>query len=182
MSEAPLRELREQPFALLAELDRRLRATRFEAGEEQFWTGLAFRLGEDGYVVPGDEVREVLPLPTLTRVPGAADWLLGVANVRGELVPICDLRRLSGYPAPVPGRDARVMVFQHPQGPMGFLVDSVHGHRQFVPADQKHALADELAPPLGDWLLGAFVRDGASWRVLSLHRLSAAGLFNQAVA
>ena len=36
MSEAPLRELREQPFALLAELDRRLRATRFEAGEEQF--------------------------------------------------------------------------------------------------------------------------------------------------
>ena len=77
MSEAPLRELREQPFALLAELDRRLRATRFEAGEEQFWTGLAFRLGEDGYVVPGDEVREVLPLPTLPgfRVPPTGCWV-----------------------------------------------------------------------------------------------------------
>lgn len=182
MSEAPLRELRERPFALLAEFDRRLRAARFEAGEEQFWSGLAFRLGDDGYVVPGDEVREVLTSPSLTRVPGAAEWLLGVANVRGELMPLCDLRRLAGYPAPAPGRDARVVVFQHPQGPMGFLVDGVYGHRQFVPGDQKHALVDGVAPPLGDWLLGAFVREGASWRVLSLHRLSAAGLLNQAAA
>lgn len=182
MSERALRELRADPFALVAELDRRLRAARFEAGEEQFWTGLAFRLGEDDYVVPRDEVRELLSPPHLTRVPGAADWLLGVANVRGELMPICDLRRLAGYPAPAPGRDARVVVFQHPQAPMGFLVDGIYGHRQFVPGDQKHALVDDVAAPLGDWLLGAFVRDGVSWRVMSLHRLSAAGLLNQAAA
>lgn len=182
MSEASLRALRDQPFALLAELDRRLRAVRFEAGEGQFWTGLAFRLGEDGFVAPGDEVREVLTPPHMTRVPGAADWLLGVANVRGELMPICDLRWLAGYPAKASNRETRVIVFAHPQGPMGFLVDAVHGHRQFVPADQKHGLIEDLPAPLRDWLLGAFVRDGVSWRVLSLHRLSADGLLYQAAA
>lgn len=182
MSQAALRALRANPFALVAELDQQLRAARFEAGEEHVWTGLAFRLGDDGYVMPGDDVREVLTPPPLTRVPGAADWLLGVANVRGDLVPVCDLRLLAGYPAAQSGRDARVVVFQHPQAPMGFLVDGVYGHRSFVPADQKHALADEVAPPLADWLLGAFVRDGASWRVMSLHRLSEAGLLNQAAA
>ncbi|MBY8965602.1 purine-binding chemotaxis protein CheW [Algiphilus sp. NNCM1] len=181
MSDA-LRALRDQPFALLAQLDQQMRAARFEAGEEQFWTGLAFRLGDDAFVIPRSEAGEVLTLPAMTRVPGAADWLLGVANVRGDLLTVCDLRRLAGYPPTPPARDTRVIVFNQPQAAMGFVVDAVYGHRQFVPADQKHALADASEPPLRDWLLGAFVREGVSWRVLSLHRLAAAELLTQVAA
>ncbi|MCK5771956.1 chemotaxis protein CheW [Algiphilus sp.] len=177
-----LRSLRDQPYALLAELDRTLRAARFEAAEGQFWTGLAFRLGEDGFVVPGDDVREVLTPMPVTRVPGAAEWLLGVANVRGDLLPVCDLRTLAGYPRGETDRDSRVVVFHHAQAPLGFLVDGVYGHRQFVPGDQKHALADSAPAPLRDWLLGAFVREGSSWRVLSLHRLAASAQLTHVAA
>jgi twitching motility protein PilI len=38
------------------------------------------------------EVNEILTLPVLTPVPGTRSWLLGVANVRGNLVPVIDLR------------------------------------------------------------------------------------------
>lgn len=181
MSEA-LRALRGQPFALLAELDRQLRAVRFEAGEGEFWSGLAFHIADDGFVVPRADVREVLTVPALTPVPGAAEWLLGVANIRGELLSVVDLRMLAGYAAQPPGRHSRIIVFQQTQAALGVLVDGVYGHRQFVPADQKHALVDDVAAPLRDWLLGAFVREGTSWRVLSLHRLAAAELLTQAAA
>lgn len=175
-----LRALREDPFALFTALDAALRAVRFEADSAQFWSGLAFALGGERFVAPRDDVREVLPLPQVTRVPGAAPWLLGVANVRGELLSVCDLRLLAGYPAAQPTRDTRVLVYSAPRAALGLVVDSVSGHRQFVPADQKHSVADECAPPLRDWLLGAFVRDGIPWRVLSLHRLARADLLAQA--
>jgi len=177
-----LRALRAQPFAILARIDQEMRAARFEAGEGQFWTGLAFRLGDDFFVIPRHEAGEVLALPAVTRVPGAADWMLGVANVRGDLLTVCDLRRLAGYPATPPARETRVIVFNQPQAAMGLVVDAVFGHRQFVPADQKHGMADETQPPLRDWLLGAFVREGVSWRVLSLHRLASAEMLTQVAA
>lgn len=177
-----LRALRTQPFAILARIDQDMRAARFEAGEGQFWTGLAFRLGDDYFVIPRNEAGEVLTMPSLTRVPGAADWLLGIANVRGDLLTVCDLRRLAGYLPTPPARETRVIVFNQPQSAMGFVVDTVYGHRQFVPADQKHGVAEDTAPPLRDWLLGAFVREGVSWRVLSLHKLAAAELLTQVAA
>ena len=62
-----LRKLRDRPFELLVGLDDQLRAARFEAAAGQVWTGLAFRIGTDGFVAPREDVREVLPPPELTR-------------------------------------------------------------------------------------------------------------------
>lgn len=180
--QSDLRQLREHPFALFAALDTELRRVRFEADSSQFWTGLGFTLGDAHFVAPRDDIREVLPLPPTTPVPGAGKWLLGVANVRGELLSICDLRQLAGAEAAPTGRDARVLVYSAPRAALGLLVDSVLGHRQFVPGDQKHALADDTPAPLGDWLLGGFVRDGVAWRILSLHRLAASDQLLHAVA
>jgi twitching motility protein PilI len=175
-----LRKLRDRPFELLVGLDDQLRAARFEAAAGQVWTGLAFRIGDDGFVAPREDVREVLPPPELTHIPAAQDWLLGVANVRGSLLPVCDLRLLAGYPVSPRTRSSRVIVLNSDRVPLGFLVDEVAGHRQFVPVDQKHRLADEAPAPLADWLLGAFVRDGEAWRILSLQKLSRAETLAQA--
>ena len=122
----------------------------------------------------------VLPPPELTHIPAAQDWLLGVANVRGSLLPVCDLRLLAGYPVSPRTRSSRVIVLNSDRVPLGFLVDEVAGHRQFVPVDQKHRLADEAPAPLADWLLGAFVRDGEAWRILSLQKLARAETLAQA--
>jgi hypothetical protein len=57
------------------------------------WRGVGFRLGQRRLVSSFDEVMEILPLPAVTAVPGAQPWMLGVANVRGTLLPVVDLKQ-----------------------------------------------------------------------------------------
>jgi twitching motility protein PilI len=180
-----LRELRDRPFDLLAALDVRLRATAAAgaAGEAQdVWTGLGYRLAGHQMVTPRADVREVLTPLEYTRVPGAKPWLLGIANVRGDLLPLIDLNRLLGGEATAIHRDTRVLVYNADDVPAGFLVDDVAGFRRFNPQDQRH----ELVPPEGDvlhpYLLGAFVRDGQLWLAMSLSRLVTSPVFQNAAA
>lgn len=173
--------LREQPFELLAALEARLRATKLDiaAGQSQSWTGLAFRLREHWLVTPRDDVREVIVPPRLSRVPGAKPWLLGVGNVRGNLLPVTDLAGLIGRPSVPDQRSQRVLVFNSDRLPAGLLVDEVAGYRSFAPADQRGEPVTEL-PELAPFLLGAFFRDGRRWLALSLHRLTHDVVFAQA--
>ena len=174
-----LRELRGDPFGLLAELDRRLRAVRQEgASGEAEWEGLGVRVGSLWCVLPRADVREVITPPPLTRVPGARPWLIGLANVRGNLLPVFDLAVLAGLPAEEDTRSARVLVLNSDQLPAGFMVGEVVGHRQFAVEDQApHRLQILGGSDFSNWLLGAFERDAQVWQVLSLHRLVASEQF-----
>ena len=96
---ADLAALVEHPFALLQEMERRSRAAHAGQGAGSApaeWVGVGFRIGEEQFVAPREQVREVLMLPdTMTRVPGAQRWMLGIANLRGHLLPLVDtLNRL----------------------------------------------------------------------------------------
>src|SRR5690606_15036878 len=66
---------------------------------EQFLTpgrrsGIGYRIGRRRLASSFDEVVEILPLPQVTPVPGAQPWMLGLANVRGNLLPVADLKQL----------------------------------------------------------------------------------------
>lgn len=177
-----LEALRDDPFALLQAMEARLRAARQElVGGEHTWVGLGFRVGERWLVAPRGEVREVLPLPTAARVPGAAPWLLGVANVRGNLLPLTDLGRLLGVSSGAARREGRLLVLNSDTVPAGFLVDEVVGHRSFVPGDQRHELARE-AGAWAPFLLGAFAREGRAWLVVSLYKVARSDAFVRAAA
>lgn len=170
---AALRELREDPYRLLAELDRRLRAMRADVatGDREIWQGLAFRQGTRWMLTPKDDVREVIPPPRVTRVPNSKPWLAGVANVRGSLLTLVDLGLLGGGEGSAGGRTARALVLNSDQMQTGFLVDEVAGYRQFTAAEQASAppAPDDLLAP---FVLGGFMREGRAWQVLSLHRLA----------
>jgi twitching motility protein PilI len=176
-----LTDLRDDPFALLSAMEKRLQTARVDlaAGAAQFWTGLGFRLGDRWLVAPREDVREVITLPPLTRVPGARPWLLGLANVRGSLLPICDVHRLLGEEHHTLARNSRVLVYNNDRVPAGFLVDEVSGYRQFTPADQRKELLSD-AGVLQPYLLGAFVRESQPWFAMSLHKLAAGDMFNRA--
>lgn len=75
-------------------------------------------------------VREVVPRPTLTPLPGLPAHLRGAATVRGEVVGVVDLGASLGLTT---GEDAFLVVVEHPRGPVGLLVDAVTGFRR-VPA------------------------------------------------
>lgn len=178
---AQLRELRDDPFQLLCQLEAQLQTQRLdESGQLQSWTGLAFRLGPLWMLVPQMEVREVVTPPKTTRVPNAKPWIMGMANARGELLSIIDLRRLLDMPHAEGQRAQRVMVFNSTEVPAGFLVDEVIGYRQFSPADQKRDLIENATTALSSYLLGGFVREGQPWLVMSLHKIAQSDVFKHA--
>src|SRR5512145_3576182 len=117
-----LRSLRDRPYELLRELDRRARAAAqgqpeaVATGAE--WVGVAFRLGGEAFLLAREETREVLAYPTaVTRVPGARGWIRGLSNVRGQLLPVVDLRAFLGAGASTIARSSRVLVANHREIP-----------------------------------------------------------------
>ncbi len=178
--------LREQPYRLLAEMDRRLQARISDLGGSNLgddaWVGLSFRLGDKQFLAPQAEVREVITPPVYSRVPNARPWLMGVANARGSLLPLIDLRLLLDGQASTVQRGSRFMILNSDEVPAGFLVDGVSGYRRFASAEQRNDLASKEAKHWQDFLLGSFVREQQPYLVFSFMKLALADIFQNASA
>ncbi len=91
--------------------------------EEQF---VVFRLMGEEYGVPIDAVQEIVRVPELlTRVPKTPDFVEGVINLRGVVLPVVDQRRRFGLPGAERNDRQRIMVFTLRGVRTGFIVDSV---------------------------------------------------------
>ncbi len=178
-----LLELRERPFELLKELERRSRIAASgrgqESGHQEEWVGVGFRVGKTRLVAAREEVREVLTWPGVTALPGAKPWLLGLANVRGQLLPITDLAAFFGGEPATIGRSSRVLMVNHGDIPAGLLVDEVRGFRRFVASEKAGVMPDTL-PGMTPFLSGAYGNEEEIWGVLGLHGLVESSVFMQA--
>src|SRR5215469_4006356 len=181
--QSALHELRERPFELLQELERRSRIAASgrgqEAAHQEEWVGVGFRVGNIRLVAARQEVREVLTWPGVTALPGAKPWLLGLANVRGQLLPITDLGAFFGGEATSIGRSTRVLMVNHADIPAGLLVDEVRGFRRFIASDKAEVMPETL-PGMTPFLSGAYGNEDEVWGVLGLHGLVESAVFLQA--
>jgi chemotaxis signal transduction protein len=85
------------------------------------------RIGSGRYAVGLSGIAEVVTAPRTTRVPGLPRWLTGVANWRGRVLPVLDLRPLLGEEQnPLPS-SSRLVILAADQVEAGLLVDSVLG-------------------------------------------------------
>jgi twitching motility protein PilI len=181
-----LRSLRDRPCGLLRELDRRARAAAqggtdaTASGAE--WVGIAFRLGGEAFLLAREETREVMGYPTaVTRVPGAKNWIRGLSNVRGQLLPVIDVRAFLGSGGTTVSRATRVLVANHREIPAGLVVDEVMGFRRFYESE----FSADLPPTLlrcERYLAGAFKRGAEVWPVFSVRGLLESQQFLQAAA
>ena len=185
-SDTSLRGLRDRPFELLKELEKRSRnvaansVAEADAGQE--WVGVAFRMGGETFLVAREETREVLGYPAVvTRIPGAKSWVRGLANVRGALMPMLDLRQFLGSGATTSGRNTRIVVVNHRDIPAGLMVDEVLGFRRFAESEFS-AEAPPTVIRCDSYLAGAFRRGGEVWPVLSLKTLVESQSFLQAAS
>ncbi|MDP9014530.1 MAG: chemotaxis protein CheW [Pseudomonadota bacterium] len=181
-----LRNLRDRPFELLKELEKRSRtvtagnAPDKAAGQE--WVGVAFRMGGETFLVAREETREVLGYPAaVTRIPGAKSWVKGLANIRGQLLPMLDLRQFLGSGATTAGRNTRIVVVNHREIPAGLMVDEVLGFRRFA-EPEFNAEPPPTVIRCDSYLAGAFRRGGEVWPVLSLKSLVESQGFLQAAS
>jgi len=88
---------------------------------------VVIRLGDGRFAAELDAVAEVGRVPSVTRIPGSPGWLSGVANWRGRLLPVLDLRSLLGAPETRLGSTARLIVLSVDGVSAGIVVDSVEG-------------------------------------------------------
>jgi twitching motility protein PilI len=181
-----LRSLRDRPFELLKELEKRSRtvstANAPEASAGPEWVGVACRMGGETFLIAREETREVLGYPAvITRIPGAKSWVKGLANVRGSLLPMLDLRQFLGSGSTTTGRNTRVVVVNHREIPAGLVIDEVLGFRRFAESEF-NAEAPPTVIRCEAYLAGAFRRGGEVWPVLSLKALVESQSFLQAAS
>ena len=145
------------------------------------WRGVGYRVGKRRLASGFDYVVEILPLPPITPVPGAQAWMLGVGNIRGNLLPIVDLKQFLEGERTVLHEGQRVLVVRQPGGNVAVTIDELFGQRSFVEeqkieaeplADGRYANFVERAYRLGDH----------EWGVFSLDRLARTPEFRQAAA
>lgn len=67
-------------------------------------------VGREVFAVGVDAVREILDLQPMAALPNAPPFLMGIIDVRGEVVPIISLRSKLGLPPDVPGEHTRILV------------------------------------------------------------------------
>lgn len=84
-----------------------------------------FTLGNECYGVDIGDVWEINTMQEITRVPRAPHFIEGVINLRGEIVPVMDLRKRLGLPARSADQKSRIMVTKTSQNRLGLIVDSV---------------------------------------------------------
>lgn len=173
------------PFEVLLDYERRSIA-HVPGMPEQLeapglWRGIAFRLG-DSFLLGGiADVTEILRFPSLTTVPGTKAWMLGIANVRGNLIPIVDLRAMLEGESERMSERSRVLITRVQSSMVGLLVSEVLGQRSFL---EENLLGVEAHAdsPISRFLSGEVEIDGRRWGVFSMNELCRSAEFMQAAA
>lgn len=132
--------------------------------DQEDWVGVVFEVAGERMVAPLGEVSEVLALPELTTMPLTKSWLLGVANVRGRLLPLTDLAQFLGVSSQERLKNRKVLVVDKGDIFSGILVDQVHGISRFVSG---HYVAEEMpkSSPFSPYNHGKFSKDGDDFYV-----------------
>lgn len=85
---------------------------------------VCFRIGRETYAVDIFVVREIVKAQEITPVPGTADYVLGIINLRGKLVSVVDLAQRLGFDKARVDRSSRILVVDLDGFTVGFLVDA----------------------------------------------------------
>ena len=128
------------------------------------------RLGGSRYALPMAAVAEVGRPPGLTRVPGVPAWLAGVANWRGRVLAVLDVRPLLAAPAAAFDRRARLVVLHRNGVSVGLLTEGVEGTHWLEPDPVEPVLA-HLPGTASELLLGQTTDDAGPCGVLDLDAL-----------
>lgn len=173
----------EELIRLLQDIERRSREKASSLPQQKEikkdWEGVVFSVANIPVVAPLKEVCEILNYPPdVTEVPGTQPWMAGVANIRGNLLPIIDLQAFLGGRLTIRGRRNRTLVIRHRDMLVGLLVDELVGMRHFR---DKNRSADLLAEGrIADYIDFSFEQDGESWQVFSMRALAASPEFQVA--
>lgn len=141
-----------------------------EAAREE-WVGIAFQLRQHTLLAPMTEIKEIITPPVLSQIPHIKTWVRGIANMRGNLLPVIDLQSmLFGNVMGADQKAQRVIVVDLEGISTGLLVDSVQGLKHFW-ADEVLGPPSGLEPALQPYVQQSFSFGGETFGVFGLMSL-----------
>lgn len=96
-----------------------------EAEKDPLIQLVTFRLEDETYGINVMQVQEVLRVSEIAPVPGAPDYVLGIINLRGNVVTVIDTRSRFGLPSTEVSDASRIVIIESDKQVVGILVDSV---------------------------------------------------------
>jgi len=123
------------------------------------WQGIGYQLGGTRLVSPMGEVSEILKVPRITALPGVKGWILGIANVRGRLMPIIDLHEYLNMTPTLPMVQWRVLIVEDEDLAAGLVVEQSLGIQHFLDSSYEESDGEGL-DTLQPYIRGAFRHGG----------------------
>ncbi len=130
------------------------------ATEEEERVRYGFRVGALGLLIPLETGSEVLEMPAVTPLPGAPSGFLGLINLRGNLVPLYELRGPLHMEPRRTGRNPLALVFDQGERAVGVVIEEFP---VALPMLQPLAGLPQLPDALQDHVRGGYVRDEMVW-------------------
>jgi purine-binding chemotaxis protein CheW len=96
---------------------------------------VGFRVGKEHFGVPIELVHEIVRIMEITSVPDAPDFIEGVINLRGKIIPVIDLRKRFGETTITGGKKNRILVAEIMDKIVGLVVDAASEVVKIPPAD-----------------------------------------------
>lgn len=107
---------------------------------------VAFTLGAEIYGVDIASVREIIPIQKIVNVPRAPDFVEGIINLRGRVIPVLDLRKHFGFERKKGDPNQRIVLVEAGSDSIGVIVDSVSSVLR---------IADDSVEPPASVIVGA---------------------------
>ena len=96
---------------------------------------VGFRIGGETFGVRISNVREIVRVPEITSVPNAPDYLEGVINLRGKIIPVMDLRKRLGQTEVQPDKKNRILVVDLDGKLVGLIVNAASEVLKIPPSE-----------------------------------------------
>lgn len=131
---------------------------------------ILFKLDGAAYAVPSAAVQQLEMIESITRVPNAPDFVEGIVYLRGQVVPVINLRRRFGLEKIPYDKSARLIVVNLDQRVVALAVDSA---REFITVEPDHILPppESLAGPSIEYLQGIVSQPDRLILVINLQKL-----------
>lgn len=131
---------------------------------------VSFTLAGEEYAVEITKVKEIILVEGITRVPQMPDFIEGIINLRGSVIPVVDLRKRFDLACEVNGEDTRIVIARMDERIVGLIVDTVSQVMK-IPNDQIQPPPDTIAGIAGEYLQGVGKMDDRMIILLDIEKV-----------
>lgn len=132
---------------------------------------IIFKLGEEEFGVGIQDVREIITVPEITKIPSAEDYILGIIKLRGKIIVALDLEKKLKLLPSIDTKDKRIIIVELEGESVGMLVDSCNQVIR-IKSDKIEDAPKSITNKIGvNYLNGVAIIDGRLIILLKMNKV-----------